>query len=120
MAPLRMLTKQTMIPAPKIENRFGDPESVCWWFIRHLQSFEFSIQRESVGGAVTGGYFGSNTCLNLSDGVLTSYGGQNLEIRYSDSSGEDDNWGVLESDSGADVSYSYWFLLRDRVVRWFT
>ena len=32
-------------------------------------------------------------------------GGQNLEIRYSDSSGGDDNWGVLESDSGADVSY---------------
>ena len=72
-----------------------------------------------VGGAVTGGYFeGSNTyVLNLSDGVLSSYSGQNLDLRYSDSSGGDDSWGVLETNSGADVSdFSTGFYYEDRGV----
>ena len=75
-----------------------------------------------ISGAITGGYFdGSNAyVLNLYDGALSSYGGQNLEVRYSDYSGGVAIWGVLETYSGADAQISHKLYTKDRMVPWFS
>ena len=74
-----------MLPFPKSQIEFGGDSlnSASDGSYDIYNRFEiFDNNGNPIGGAITGGYFdGPNAyVLDLSDGVLSSYGGQNLEF----------------------------------------